>query len=132
MGYAYQRLSTRLLRLTRRKEITYGVIPNKIKDALELYNGYTKDLVGCQKITTHYIFDIKLGENFRRKSILVADGHKTQTPKSITYSSEVACDPVRICLLLAALNDLDIQAADIKNAYLTAPWAAMQGEISRL
>ena len=93
----------------------------KIKDAFELYDGDTKDLIGYQKITTHFIFDIKLGENFRRKSRLVADGHKTQAPKSITYSSVVARDSVRICLLLAALNDLDIQAADIENAYLTAP-----------
>ena len=93
----------------------------KIENAFELYEGDPANLVGYQRITTHFIFDIKLGENFRRKSRLVADGHKTQAPRSITYSSVVARDSVRICLLLAALNDLDIQAADIENAYLTAP-----------
>ena len=28
---------------------------------------------------------------------------------------------MRICLLIAALNDLDIQSEDIENAYITAP-----------
>ena len=93
----------------------------KINDAFELYHGDPSKLVGYQKITTHFIFDIKLGENFRRKARLVADGHKTKIPTSVTYSSVVARDSVRICLLLAALNDLDIQAANIENAYLTAP-----------
>ena len=93
----------------------------KIRSAFEIYDGNVKDLVGYQQISTHFIFDIKLGENFRRKSRLVADGHRTKTPKSVTYSSVVSRDSVRICLLLAALNELDIQAADIENAYLTAP-----------
>lgn len=92
----------------------------KIEDAFELYGGDPSKLVGYQKITTHFIFDIKLGENFRRKARLVADGHKTKPPKSVTYSSVVSRDSVRICLLLAALNDLEVQAADIENAYLTA------------
>ena len=67
------------------------------------------------------IFDIKMSENFRRKARLVADGHKTTSPSSITYSSVVSRDSVRIALTLAALNDLDILSCDILNAYLTAP-----------
>ena len=43
-------------------------------------------------------------------------------PRSVTYSSVVARDPVQICLLLVALNELDIQLSDIKNAYLTVPY----------
>ena len=93
----------------------------KIREAFELYEGDVNDLTGYQEITTHFIFDIKLGENFRRKARLVADGHKTKTPKSVTYSSVVARDSVRICLLLVALNELDIMSGDIENAYLTAP-----------
>ena len=73
--------------------------------AFKIYDGDIKDLVGYQEITTHFIFDIKLGENFRRKGRLVADGHKTTTPSSVTYSSVVSLESVRICLLLAALND---------------------------
>jgi hypothetical protein len=62
-----------------------------------------------------------MGENFRRKARLVADGHKTATPASITYSSVVSRDSVHIALTIAALNDLQILACDILNAYLTAP-----------
>lgn len=93
----------------------------KVRPAFRLYKGDTKELVGYQEITTHFIFDIKLGENFRRKARLVADGHKTDTPSSVTYSSVVSRDSVRICLLLAALNDLNVLSGDIENAYLTAP-----------
>ena len=52
---------------------------------------------------------------------MVAGGHKTETPATLTYSSVVSRDSVRIALLIAALNDLDILACDIQNAYLTAP-----------
>ena len=67
------------------------------------------------------IFDIKLGENFRRKARMVDGGHTTKITSYVTYSSTVSRDLVRIMLMIAALNDLDLQAADIKNAYLTAP-----------
>ncbi len=95
----------------------------KIHDAVIEHDGDPKDLVGYQEITGHMIFDVKLGENFRRKARFVADGHKTNTPTSVTYSTVVSRNSVRICLTLAALNDLDVLAADIvENAYyLTAP-----------
>ena len=95
----------------------------KIKEmeAFKVYNGNPDNLIGYKQIGTHIIFDIKLGENFRRKARLVADGHKTDAPSSVTYSSVVSRDSVRICLTIAALNDLDLQAADVQNAYLLAP-----------
>ena len=93
----------------------------KIKGAVQTYNGDPSSLVGYQEVTGHMIFDIKLGEGFRRKARYVGDGHKTETPSSVTYSSVVSRDSVRICLLIAALNDLNIEGADIENAYLTAP-----------
>jgi len=92
-----------------------------VRIAFEEYDGDIKDLVGYKKLDMHMIFDIKMGENFRRKARLVADGHKTATPASITYSSVVSRDSVRIALTIAALNDLKILACDILNAYLTAP-----------
>ena len=67
------------------------------------------------------IFDIKLGEKSRRKAIMVAGGHTTNKPSSITYSSVVSQDQVQIMLTIAVFNDLDLQAADIQNAYLTTP-----------
>jgi Reverse transcriptase (RNA-dependent DNA polymerase) len=76
---------------------------------------------GFAKIQCHIVFDVKLGENFRRKARLVAQGNRTEDPDVITFSSVVSRDSVRICLLIAALNGLDLKACDIKNAYLTAP-----------
>ena len=93
----------------------------KIKGAMKIYNGHPNELKGYQEITGHIIFDIKLGEGFRRKARFVGDGHKTETPSSVTYSSVVSRDSVRIILMIAALNNLDIESADIENAYLTAP-----------
>jgi Reverse transcriptase (RNA-dependent DNA polymerase) len=89
--------------------------------ALEEFEGDVKDLIGYQLITGHLVFDVKLGENFRRKARYCADGHKTQAPSAITYSSVVSRDSVRIMLLIAALNNLSLKAADIQNAFLTAP-----------
>ena len=91
--------------------------------AFEEYDGSTDDLdkSGYTGIKCHMIFDIKMGENFRRKARLVAGGHMTKTPSSITYSSVVSRDSVRIALTIAALNDLKVGSCDIQNAYLTAP-----------
>ena len=76
---------------------------------------------GYQQIKCHLIFDIKMGENFRRKARFVAGGHTTEVPDSIiTYSSVVSRDSVRIALTIAGLNGLQVMACDIQNAYLTA------------
>ena len=40
----------------------------KIKGAAQKYNGDTPSLVGYQEVTGHMVFDIKLGEGFRRKA----------------------------------------------------------------
>jgi hypothetical protein len=73
------------------------------------------------KIRTHIIFDVKM-ETLRRKARLVAGGHVTESPHpSLTYASVVSRESVRIALTLAALNDLEVKASDIQNAYLTAP-----------
>jgi hypothetical protein len=75
--------------------------------------------VGSKWIPFHMIFDIKC--DFTRKAHFVAGGHWTDAPDSITYSSVVTRDSVRIGFLIAALNDLDILAAEVGNAYLQAP-----------
>ena len=66
------------------------------------------------------IFDIKQ-EDFRCKAWLVAGGHTTEAPATITYDSSVSRESVRIALLLAALNDVEVKTADIENAYITDP-----------
>jgi Reverse transcriptase (RNA-dependent DNA polymerase) len=76
-------------------------------------------LVGYQKIKCHMVFDIEV-ENLVRKARFVAGGHTTETPASMTYSSVVARNSVRIAFLLASVEGLEVWAADVGNAYLNA------------
>jgi hypothetical protein len=75
-------------------------------------------LRGHQEIKCHIIFDIKM--DFTRKARFVAGGHMTETPNSLTYSSVVSRESVKLAFLIAALNGLDIMSCDIGNAYLNA------------
>ena len=85
----------------------------------DVRNGDVPSLNGFQEIKCHIVFDVKI--DFTRKARFVAGGHMTQTPTSLTYSSVVSRDSVKIAFLIAALNDLDLMACDIGNAYLNAP-----------
>ena len=91
-----------------------------VRPAFEIHDGPVNSLIGYQEIKCQFIFDIKLGESFRRKARLVALGNRTKTPSSLTYLSVVSRDSVRIALTVAALSDLDILVCDIEGAYLTA------------
>ena len=64
------------------------------------------------------IFDIKI-EDFCRKARLVDGGHMIKNPECQTYSSVVSHETVRIAITIAALNELEVKASDIMNAYLT-------------
>ena len=66
------------------------------------------------------LFDINMDGKFTHKAILVADGHKTDASASITYSSMVSRESVRIVLTVASLNGLEVFSCDIGNAYLNA------------
>ena len=58
--------------------------------------------------------------DFTRKVRFVAGEHTTDKPGSITYSSVVSHASVRLAFLIAGLNDLDVLAGDVTNAYLNA------------
>jgi hypothetical protein len=75
--------------------------------------------IGYKWIKCHSIFDVKM--DFTRKAHFVAGGHMTDPPLTLTYSSVVSRDSVRIAFMLAALNDVNLLAADIENDYLNAP-----------
>ena len=66
------------------------------------------------------VFDIKMG-TLQRKARLVAGRHMTDPLASQTFASVVSRESVRIGLLLAALNDLNVLTGDLQNAYLNAP-----------
>ena len=59
--------------------------------------------------------------DFTRKARWVLDGHKTPDPIGSTYAGVVSRESVRIAFTYAALNDIDVFAADVRNAYLQAP-----------
>ena len=51
---------------------------------------------------------------------MVAGGHMTGAPMTMTYISVVSHETVCLALILAALNDLKVKALDILNAYVSA------------
>jgi hypothetical protein len=75
--------------------------------------------IGYQKIPCHMIFDVKM-EDFRQKARLVAGGHQTEAPATITYASVVSRETVRLALTIASLNDLEVKVGDVLNTYITA------------
>ncbi len=89
-----------------------GVLPEQAR------TGKEPSIIGYQEIQWHVIFDVKV--DFTRKARFVAGRHTTDTPGSITYSSVVSRYSVRLAFLIAGLNDLDVLAGDVTNAYLNA------------
>lgn len=74
---------------------------------------------GWRAASGHLVWDLKM--DFTRKARWVLDGHKTPDPVQSTFAGVVSRESVRIAFTYAALNGLDICAADIRNAYLQAP-----------
>ena len=91
-----------------------------VRVAFKILDTDERPPVGYQFIRCHMVFDIKI-EDFQRKARFVAGGHMTEPPATLTYASVVSRETVRIALTIAALNDLEVKAGDIQNAYLTAP-----------
>jgi hypothetical protein len=64
------------------------------------------------------VFDVK--DNGQHKAPLVADGHLTEVPLESVYSGVVSLRDIQILVFLAELNQLELWAMDIGNAYLEA------------
>ncbi len=73
---------------------------------------------GYKKIRVHLVFDVK--HDGRHKVRCVADGHLTDLPLDSVYSGVVSLRGLRLMLFLAELNDMEVWATDIGNAYLEA------------
>ena len=139
--YIISKVTTRV----RKKTHKYGIrVPSSVKEAYEIdklngntfwANAISKEMTnvsiafdileedenlppGFTLATCHLIFDVKM--DFTRKARFVMDGHKTPDPEGSTWAGVVSCESVRIALTYAALNDINICAADILNAYLQA------------
>ena len=75
--------------------------------------------VGWTKSSGHMVFTVKM--DFTRKARWVKDGHKCPDPEASNYAGVVSRESVRIALTYAALMEVNVLAADIRNAYLQAP-----------
>jgi len=73
---------------------------------------------GYQKVYAHLIYANKF--DMRRKARLVLSGQLTPPSNDKAYSGIVSLEGVRTVLFLAELNELQLCAADIAQAYLEA------------
>ena len=71
---------------------------------------------GYKFIPYHCIYDVKF--DGRRKCRLVAGGHMTDPSSDEVFSGVVSMESVRVCFVVGKLNDLEIVAGDIGNAFL--------------
>jgi hypothetical protein len=69
-----------------------------------------------KRLPYHIVFDVKF--DLRRKARLVAGDNFMDPPKEDVYSGVVSMDMIRLGFMLAKMNDLQICAADIGNAFL--------------
>ena len=90
-----------------------------ILPAFDILSYGAKPPPGFTKSSGHLVFDVKM--DFTRKSRWVKDGHLTADPVDSNYAGAVSRESVRIAFTYAALNGLNVCAADILSAYLQAP-----------
>jgi hypothetical protein len=74
---------------------------------------------GWAKTSGHLVFYLKI--SLEQKACWVLDGHLTPDAHYSTYVGVVSRESVRIALTYAALNGVDVCAADIRNTYIQAP-----------
>ena len=87
-----------------------------MRPAFETFEGGVEQLPSrFQEIKCHMIFDVKIGETFCRKGRLVAGGHTTDSPATLTYSSVILRDSVQIELTIVALNELEVMECDSRH-----------------
>jgi hypothetical protein len=96
-----------------------GLEMTNVGIAFEVLESGKMTPVGWSKVTGHMVFDVKM--DFTCKARWVLDGHRTPDVGGSTYAGVVSRESVRIALTYAALNGLQVCAANIRNAYLQAP-----------
>ena len=90
-----------------------------IQIAFEFHSPDSSPPPGYKRSSGHIIWDVKM--DFTRKARWVKHGHLTKDPVTSTFAGVVSRESVRILFTYAALNGLDVCAADVQSAYLQAP-----------
>ncbi len=89
-----------------------------VRVAFEEYDRDPSMLIGNTQITGHIVIDVKLGETSGERHDIVQMGTRRRHQHPFTYSTVVVSrDSVRILLLIAALNGLDVLGADVQNRF---------------
>ena len=71
---------------------------NNSRFAFNFLDKYDRDPVGYKEITCHLIFNVKM--DLTRKARYLSGGHITDPPLSMTYTSSVSSDSVRLAVLI--------------------------------
>jgi hypothetical protein len=92
-------------------------------DSLQKFNtfkdvGKVPFLADHKKIVVHFVFAVK--DDLSHRARLVAGGHLTDPTTDGTYSSVVSFCSMRIAIVAAELNNLDIMVGDVSSTYLEA------------
>ena len=76
---------------------------------------------GYKVICCHLVCDVKM--NLTRKARMVAEGNLAKPDSDVpVYASVVSRESVRFLFAIASFNNMKVRAADITNAFLSAPW----------
>ena len=70
---------------------------------------------GYKEVSFHIIFDVNIQDNLRPRSQMIAGGHDTTTPYSLTYLYAVSQNSVSIYLKITALNCFELTSFDRQN-----------------
>ena len=89
---------------------------SKVKVAFMLLDPNKALPVGSKLIKYHMVLDVKF--NLTPKERLVAAGYMNDVPAHTAYSLVISRETVRICFMVAALNDLDVMMGDVGNAFI--------------
>ena len=71
---------------------------------------------GWTKSIERRMFDVKM--DFTRKSRWVKDRHIIPYPETSSYAGVVSRKSISILLTYAEIHEVDVMAADIRNAYI--------------
>ena len=87
--------------------------------AFDLVSGGERASPGYSKASGHIVFDVNM--DLIRKTRFVENRHLNPDPIDSNFAGLVTWDSVRIIFTYAAVNGLDIYAADIKSTCYKLP-----------
>ena len=85
----------------------------------EILDHYHHVQVVWKKFTGHMVFDVKI--DFTRKASWVLYEHRILEPEVSLYAGVVSRESIRITIICAEFNGINVVATEIRNTYLQAP-----------